>query len=709
VACVVVAAAAVTVTVLRAEADRTSPVGRLATTGAVVTVTARVTSDPLLRAGPHGRYSLTRVTVLSVRTGAGPGQRTHVPALVVGDEQWRGVRLGETVTTSGRLGPSSGPDLAGVLSARRTPQVVRPSPRVFEAAEAVRAGIRRAVRAAPPDARALVPALVVGDDQQLPGEVVDDFRTCGLTHLAAVSGTNLTLVAGFLLLVARWVGVRARGLVVVGVLGVVGFVVLARPEPSVLRAAAMGSVALLGMGSRGSDRGLRALGVALVALLLLDPWLAASAGFVLSTLATAGILVLGPPFRDALTRWLPRWAAEALAVPFAAQLACTPVVAALSGQVSLVAVLANLLAAPAVGPATVLGLLGGLLVLVCGPLGLAAGWAAGMCAAWIVAVAVRLAELPQPSIGWHAGGLSVALLAVVCVLTAVVAGRLLRRAVWSATLGVVLVVVLLRPLPTPGWPPAGWVLVACDVGQGDGLVLRAGKATGVVVDTGPDPRAMDRCLDRLGIDRVPVLVLTHFHADHVDGLPGVLGGRSVGEVDVTATQDPAYGADEVAHEVREAHVPERVPVLGEVRRAGAVSWRVVGPVTTPSAVGHGEEGSLANNASLVLLVRVQGIDILMSGDMEPEAQRALAAAVPDLHADVLKVPHHGSRYQDPALLAGLGARLAVISVGADNDYGHPAAATVAMLRAAGMRVERTDLDGDVAVTVRAGRLGVTSR
>jgi competence protein ComEC len=303
----------------------------------------------------------------------------------------------------------------------------------------------------------------------------------------------------------------------------------------------------------------------------------------------------------------------------------------------------------------------------------------------------------------------VALLAVVCVLTAVVAGRLLRRAVWSATLGVVLVVVLLRPLPTPGWPPAGWVLVACDVGQGDGLVLRAGKATGVVVDTGPDPRAMDRCLDRLGIDRVPVLVLTHFHADHVDGLPGVLGGRSVGEVDVTATQDPAYGADEVAHEVREAHVPERVPVLGEVRRAGAVSWRVVGPVTTPSAVGHGEEGSLANNASLVLLVRVQGIDILMSGDMEPEAQRALAAAVPDLHADVLKVPHHGSRYQDPALLAGLGARLAVISVGADNDYGHPAAATVAMLRAAGMRVERTDLDGDVAVTVRAGRLGVTSR
>ena len=145
----------------------------------------------------------------------------------------------------------------------------------------------------------------------------------------------------------------------VGVLGVLGFVLLARPEPSVLRAAAMGTVALAGMGSRGRDRGVRALGVAVFVLLLLDPWLALSVGFVLSSLATAGILFLGPPFRDALATWLPRWAAEALAVPFAAQLACTPVVAAISGQVSLVAVVANLVVAAAVGPATVLGLLGG--------------------------------------------------------------------------------------------------------------------------------------------------------------------------------------------------------------------------------------------------------------------------------------------------------------------------------------------------------------
>ncbi|NUR07334.1 MAG: DNA internalization-related competence protein ComEC/Rec2, partial [Nocardioidaceae bacterium] len=606
-------------------------------------------------------------------------------------------------------GPAAGPDLAGVLSSRRAPTVLRQPGAPLDAAQTVRSGIRRAVANAPPDARALVPALVVGDDQRMSPEVVEDFRTCGLTHLTAVSGTNLTLVVGFLLVLARWVGVRARGLTLVGVLGVVAFVVLARPEPSVLRAAAMGSVALVGLGSRSRDHGVRALGVAVVVLLLVDPWLATSPGFALSALATAGILLLGPPFRDALMRWLPRWVAEALAVPFAAQLACTPVVAGLSGQVSLVAVVANLLAAPAVGPATVLGLLGGLLVLVVPPLGLVVGWVAGLAASWIVGVAVRLAALPSASVDWRPGPLSLAVLVAACLVTAVLAGRVFRRAGWSVALSVVLVVVLVRPLPSPGWPPDGWVLVACDVGQGDGLVLRAGPATAVVVDTGPDPRAMDGCLDRLGVRTVPVVVLTHFHADHVDGLPAVLDGRRVGEVDVTATEDPASGAAQVRRELSAAHVPERVPGYGEVRRVGDLSWQVIGPVGSAGVVGHGEEGSRANDASLVLLVEVRGLRLLLAGDMEPEAQQALARNLPDLRVDVLKVPHHGSRYQDPDLLQGLGARLAVVSVGADNDYGHPAPSTIALLRQAGMTVARTDQDGDVAVTVRDGRLGVDDR
>src|SRR6185369_12743716 len=217
------------------------------------------------------------------------------------------------------------------------------------------------------------PALVDGDDTGLDPSLQDDFRTTGLTHLLAVSGTNLTLVVGFALVVARWLRVRGRWLYVVGGAGIAGFVLVARAEPSVLRAAVMGTVALVGMGANGRDRGTRALGVATVVLLL-----------------------LAPGWRDALTRWLPRWLAEAVAVPTAAQLACTPLIAAISGQVSLVAVLANLLAAPAVGPATVLGLLGGLLTLVAPPLGRLVGAGAGWCVAWIVEVARQMASLPTP-------------------------------------------------------------------------------------------------------------------------------------------------------------------------------------------------------------------------------------------------------------------------------------------------------------------------
>src|SRR4051812_40850290 len=153
-------------------------------------------------------------------------------------------------------------------------------------------------------------------------------------HLLAVSGTNLTLVVGFVLAVARWCHVRGRWLYLVGVAGIAGFVLLARAEPSVLRAAAMGSVALLGMGANGSDRGTRALGVATLVLLLLDPRLASQIGFGLSVLATAGILLLAPGWRDALSRWLPRWLAEAVAVPAPAQLADTALAAAVGGHES---------------------------------------------------------------------------------------------------------------------------------------------------------------------------------------------------------------------------------------------------------------------------------------------------------------------------------------------------------------------------------------
>jgi len=690
---------------LRVEGISQSPLAELARERAFVSTVVRVTSDPLLREGRYESFTLTRVTSLEV-TGRGSTHRGRVPVLVIADEGWLEVELGSVVRLEGRASPSDGDDLAAVISTSRAPVVVEEAGEVLDGAAAVRGGIRRAVAGAGPGERTLVPALVVGDDRGMPTELVTDFQASGLTHLLAVSGTNLTLVVGFVLVVARWCGVRARGLIVVGVLGVVGFVLLARTEPSVVRAAAMGSVALIGMGSNGRERGVRALGVAVLLLLLADPWLALSLGFALSALATAGILFLAPPWRDALATWLPRWLAEAVAVPLAAQLACTPLVAAISGQVSLVALAANMAVAPAVGPATVLGLAGGLMVLVVEPVGVLVGRGAGWCAWWITAVAGRSADLPTAAVGWSSTWTSVMLLSLLCLGSAWVMPRLLGSRRRAVPLTVLMVLVVVRPLPTPGWPPDGWVLVACDVGQGDGLVLNAGEGNAVVVDVGPDPEALDRCLDRLEVERLPVVVLTHFHEDHVAGLPAVLGERLAGEVLVTSFADPVSGAEEVTSATTEAGVPMRVATYGEVRRVGSLTWQVVGPSGRFATGAAESEGSAANNASVALLVESEGIRMLLTGDMEPEAQKATNRALPFLRVDVLKVPHHGSRYQDAQFLTALGARVAVVSVGRDNTYGHPATETLELLEEYGTLVRRTDESGDVAVVVRDGQLTV---
>ena len=688
---------------LRAQAVHSSPVEALARDGAVVNADVVVTSDPVLRQGRFSSFVVLRARTVTV-TARGQRRRVHAPVLVLGDVGWARVQLGARVRVAGRLAPARTRDLAGVISTRGPPEmVVGPGP-MLVAADQLREAIRTAVSRQPPGPRALVPALVDGDVSGLPEATTSAFRTSGLTHLLAVSGTNLTLVVGFLLLIARWAGVRARGLLVVGGLGVAGFVLLARAEPSVVRAATMGSVALLGMGHHGRQRGTRALGVAVLVLVLFDPWLALSPGFALSTLATSGILWLAPEWRDALGRWLPRWAAEAVSVPLAAQLACTPLVAALSGQVSLVAVVANLLVAPVVAPATVLGLLGGAVGLASGELGRLVATPACWSAAWIIEVASRCAGLPVAAVTWSTGAVALGVLTVLCLgLALVLRGVLARR--WSGlVLATLMLAAVLVPLPTPGWPPSGWVLVACDVGQGDGLVLNAGSGSAVVVDSGPDPTLIDGCLRRLGISRVPLVVLTHFHADHVDGLAGILRGRAVGTIEVTSLADPLIGVHLVQGLAAHAGVPVRRAAYGETGTLGPLSWQVLGPSHPPPA----ESDSPPNDSSVVLLVRTHGLRILMMGDEEGPAQAQLLRDTGGVPVDVLKVAHHGSARQDPDLVRSTGARLALISVGAHNDYGHPAPSLLALLHDAGMRVERTDRDGDIAVVAREGVLRVAA-
>ena len=680
----------------------TSPVTDLAAAGAVVELRLDITSDVRVVAGQFGDVQVARARATRL-VGRGAAWQVSVPVVVLADADWPAPALGTTLDTTARL-VQADDGAAALVRPIGTPARVQAPGAWWDAAAAVRRSVRAAVADRGVDARELVPALVAGDDGGLAPEVADDFRTTGLTHLLAVSGTNLTLVVGFLIVLGRWVGVRGRWIHVLAVAGIVGFVMVARAEPSVVRAAAMGTVALLGMGRNGRSRGTRGLGVAVLVLLLAHPALGVSAGFALSVLATGGILLLAPLWRDALMRWTPRWVAEAVSVPLAAQIACTPVVAAISGQVSLVAVAANLLAAPAVAPATVLGLAGGLLGLAWAPIGVVVAAPAAWSASWIITVAEHGADLPTSAVTWGTGPPALLLLTGLCVLMVLLAPRLLGQPTTALACTGLLVAGVLVRLPSPGWPPEGWVLAMCDVGQGDGLVLRAGAGTAVVVDAGPDPALMDSCLDRLDITSVPLVVLTHFHADHVDGLAGVVEGRRVGEVVSSSLREPASGVRAVASVVGSDPALASYDVT---RRVGDVTLQ---PVWPPSDGGITDPGESApNNASVVLLVEVGGVRILLTGDVEPSAQAALERTLVGLQVDVVKVPHHGSRHQDLPWLASLGAGVALVSVGAGNDYGHPSGDVLAGLAATGADVWRTDTSGDVVVVVRQGEVGVVTR
>ncbi|WP_406198480.1 ComEC/Rec2 family competence protein [Kitasatospora sp. NBC_01560] len=748
-------AAATAVTLLHTSDLRRGPLPALtqvAGPAPEVGVELTVTADPRTRTSrtrgtAAGQAVLTveavvdRITV-TAGPGSGPGAgatgtRTPVTVLVRGPDidRWQGLLPSARVAVEADVRPAGEghDDSAALLIAHGPPRELAPASLPQRVAGRLRAGLRSASDGLPPDARGLLPGLVVGDTSRLPGDLLEAFRATDMAHLVAVSGANLAIVLGVLLGapgqagtaerrgLAALFGLSLRTTAFVGAAVTLAFVTVSRPEPSVLRAAGTGLIGLLALATGRPRQAVPALSGTVLILVLLDPRLARSFGFLLSVLATTGLLVLGPHWARALkARGWPNHLAGALGATAAAQALCAPVTVVLSGHISLVAVPCNLLAELAVAPATLLGCA----VLVLEPLFPAPARmfaeVAGLPVGWLAAVARHGAELPGGRLSWPGGPLGTVTLALATVAVCWTVPLLLPRSggatgsrrggAWirplvAGFLLLVLLAVLLRPpvlarLAT-GWPPEGWRLVMCDVGQGDMVVMPVLPEGGgrpdsaVVVDAGPDPQAADRCLRDLGITRVPLLVVTHFHADHVEGVPGVLRGRAVGAIEGTTVDDPPGEAARVSGWAAAAGVPLLRARRGERREAGGgLSWQVVWPEARLPV-----EASGANNASVALLVTLAGgLRLALLGDLEPPAQSALLERWGGgVRVDVLKVAHHGSAHQDWALTAALGPRLALISCGEGNPYGHPSARTVDHLRSLGATVLRTDRTGDIAV------------
>lgn len=705
-----------------------SPVVSLAEHHSEVTATVALVDDPRsVSSGPAGTSTfLLRATLIGLETAgggtardrkghAGPSGQAHAVDIQGGERivvfargcECTGLLPGQRLRFVGRLAPARPTDLtAATLSVSSRPELVGKPSVLQRAAGKLRAGLRGASNVVPQPSGGLIPALTVGDTAALQPELAEQFRITGMTHLTAVSGANLAIVVGAVLLVARSFGAGSVSSAALAGCALVGFVVLARPSPSVLRAAAMAAIALIALAASRPRSALPALGFAIIALIVYDPTLSSSPGFVLSVLATLGLVVLAPSWAAALrARGIPRGLAELLAVPLAAQLACLPFIAGYSGAVSLVAVPANVAASLAVGPITVLGVAAALCSALWDPLGgwsaTALAWLAGWPARWLTMVAEHASRWQYAQLHWPSG-LGGALLATVAIgVLCLIWRQPVTR--WSCVALIVGLLLVLLPmqLRNQPWPPPGWLMAMCDVGQGDAAVLRVGPGSGVVIDAGPEPVSVNRCLSELGIQHVPLFVLSHPHADHVGGVDGVSQGRDVSAVLVGQAQDPPGGYRRLLNWTQQIRAPLLIATPTWRQTIGDATLTVIGPQRSLSGTR-----SPPNDNSVVLLVQIAGITALFPGDVEHAGQRELLSSGVVSHVDVLKVPHHGSAYSEPEFFDTVTPRAAVVSVGAHNDYGHPSETVLRYLGRGGALVARTDRGGDVAIVSSSGRVAL---
>ncbi len=676
-------------------------------------VTVRTRTDPREMPAAGARQALASIEGVTQATtidGQALDQRVPLELKASGDSAaWLvAVPAGSLVTVQGRLSPAQpDADLAAVLTVRVRPIVLESPSGIDAGINRLRSGLRSAMAWAPQPVSGLVPSLVVGDTSRLADSLTGAFKATGLTHITAVSGTNLTLVLAFLLTLARWCGVRGWWLRGTGLIGIAGFVLVCRSEPSVLRAAAMGLVALAGVGwSSGRGRALRNLSVAGCVLLLWDPWLARSTGFALSVLATGGIAWWSDDWQQRMSQWAPAWLAETVCVPCAAQLATQPLVTSISGNISVVSLACNGLAAPFVGPATVVGLVTGLVSLLSHRLALPLGWAAGWAVRPLIWIAGAGASLPAATWQWTVTPESLAVLTGLCLVGGLLVGRIVSHPWLCAVMGLCLVTASLRA-PTPvGWPGA-WEIVFCDVGQGDATIARAGPGAAVMVDVGPDTDASVRCLRSLGITSIPLLVLTHYHADHAGALDQVLAHCRVTTLLLNPVRSPQPAAVHVLASAARFGIHVAEATAGQNLAVGDLTWHTISVDTAAAdSIGSVTEGESAgeNDTSIIGRITIGSLDVLVAGDAEPAGQAAAIATGESLAAEVLKMPHHGSAKQSADFWSMSHARIAVASAGLHNDYGHPAAAALRLASRLGMTVARTDLEGSIAVSLTGDRV-----
>jgi competence protein ComEC len=673
--------------------------------------------------------------------------------------RWPELEPGATIEVTGPLRPPP-PDAygdylrrvgtAGTITSRTLVLVEGPPPATLDA---IRGRVGDLLTRSLPEPEAgLAAGILIGLRERVDRQVAKDFATAGVSHVVAISGWNIAIVAGLVLAVLR--GRPRRAVAVVVAIAIGTYTVAAGASPSVVRAAAMAAVVLAARESGRAGRAESALGWAAALLLLADPRMIEDAGFRLSVLATGGLIAWSQPLANRISSLsgdrCPRWLAESLGISLAAQAATLPDVLATFGRLSIVAPAVNLLVVPLVplGMAGgVLALLGGWIAAVTGLDGLAAvlglpGW---LVLRTMVTIITTGAQVPFAAVTLPAGSELIAGFAVAALLLLVTRRPWRRRGSGGGAGGGTSGAGSPRPGASGrpasarssdhGTPPRvrRWIavptalaialgavvvvdaadrttrLTILDVGQGDAALLETAEGGRLLVDGGPDP---DRLLVELDARippwdrRIDIVVLTHPHEDHAAGLARVLDRYLVGQVLEPGMRGPGPGWLAWDERLRRANLPRSTVATGGRFRLDEVVFTVLWP--DPGTVPEipPDSGRAINDVSVVLLGEAHGHRFLLTGDIEDDVDpRLLERDLPSV--DILKVAHHGSATATTApLLAVLRPRLALVSAGARNRYGHPAPSTLDRLRSAGARILRTDRDGSIEIELEPGSIAV---
>jgi competence protein ComEC len=655
--------------------------------GSVVELEGVITTDPVFKEGVViGSYRKPDQLSALFKLTAIDGRKINLPLRIRFNPKSELV-IDQHIIVKARLVKSKERKVAALAIANGEITKVGKPRNLFKFTSRIRDDFRTLVGDS--NAGALIPGLVLGDTSLQSQSFISQMRKVGLSHLTAVSGANFAMVATFLFWLLAFVikSLRTR-LWLVGIILFL-FIFLVRPTPSVLRAAVMSAVVILAKYIGERSFGVPSLAAAVMFLLLLDPIQSSDPGFALSVLATAGILLLSPLVEAKLSRTIKTtWIVQAISIPVSATIFCLPVIVLLSNQISLVSVPANILVAPVIAPVTLLGFMAAIFAPIAPFLSIFLLILAKPFAHWIVVVSKSMANFPTINANRSL---------VFFLLFFMIAIGVIGRKKLFIHLAILFVIIQLIT-SFFAWPGSGWQVANCDVGQGDGLVVNLDGGNAIVVDVGPEPEKMDQCLKKLGIKAIPLLILTHFHSDHVGGISKVLQNRKISQVWISNLAQPEAAYQSTIKEL--SGIDIKVVQQGEkyLLPKFATQVLVLWPKSQlgqmPSLPGDGSE---VNNSSVSVIIKTKSLSIFAGGDIEPAAQELITNSGYLSKVDVLKVSHHGSAYQYLPMLDKLDPKVALISVGLGNSYGHPDQQFIAELVARRIQLWRTDKSGGISV------------